>query len=226
MGSRVNFEGENEYSLIEERLNISSHAIGLLFSVIALILLVIRASEIGDLMYVISFSVFGISLVLLYAASTFYHSVQAPVLRNRMRIVDHAAIYVLIAGTYTPFTLVVLGGWTGWIIFAVSWMMATIGIVLKLFFTGKYDRISTFMYVFMGWIILFAIQPLIETLPYEGLFWLVAGGVSYTVGAILYGIAKIKFNHAIFHIFVLLGSVCHFVSVYFYVWPVSQGALV
>ncbi|PCJ86636.1 MAG: hemolysin D [Thiotrichaceae bacterium] len=221
MGDSVNFEGENEYSLVEERLNISSHAIGLLFSVIALILLVIRASEIGDLMYFISFSVFGISLIVLYAASTFYHSVQAPVLRNRMRIVDHAAIYILIAGTYTPFTLVVLGGWTGWIIFAVSWTMATIGIVLKLFFTGKYDRISTFMYVFMGWIILFAIQPLIETLPYEGLFWLVAGGVSYTMGAILYSIERIKFNHAIFHIFVLLGSVCHFVSVYFYVWPVN-----
>ncbi len=221
MGDSVNFEGENEYSLVEERLNISSHAIGLLFSVIALILLVVRASEVGDLMYFISFSVFGISLIVLYAASTFYHSVQVPVLRNRMRIVDHAAIYVLIAGTYTPFTLVVLGDRTGWIIFAVSWSMAMIGIVLKLFFTGRFDRISTFMYVFMGWIIVFAFEPLIEKLPYEGLFWLVAGGMSYTVGAILYGIDKIKFNHAIFHIFVLLGSVCHFVSVYFYVLPVN-----
>jgi len=217
----ANFGKDNEYSLLEERLNISSHAIGLLFSVIALILLVIRASGINDVMYLISFSVFGISLIVLYAASTFYHSAQVPALRDRMRIVDHAAIYILIAGTYTPFTLVVLSSATGWWIFALSWSMATIGIVLKLFFTGRYDRISTFMYVFMGWIIIFAIEPLIERLPYEGLFWLVAGGVSYTVGAILYGFDKIKFNHAIFHIFVLLGSVCHFVSVYFYVLPAS-----
>jgi len=221
MQDSVGIKDEHEYTLLEERLNISSHAIGLLFSVIALILLVIRGSEIDDVMYLISFSVFGISLIVLYAASTFYHSAQIPALRNRMRIVDHAAIYVLIAGTYTPFTLVVLNDRAGWIIFAVSWSMATIGIVLKIFFTGKYDRVSTFMYVFMGWIIVFAFEPLIEKLPYDGLFWLVAGGVSYTVGAVLYGIDRIKFNHAIFHIFVLLGSVCHFVSVYFYVLPIS-----
>ena len=221
MSDSVQLEKDNEYSLLEERLNISSHAIGLLFSVIALVLLVIRASGIDDLMYLVSFSVFGISLVVLYAASTFYHSAQVPTLRDRMRIVDHAAIYILIAGTYTPFTLVVLSSAIGWWIFALSWTMATIGIVLKLFFTGRFDRISTFMYVFMGWIIVFAFEPLIEKLPYEGLFWLVTGGVSYTVGAVLYGINKIKYNHAIFHIFVLLGSVCHFISVYFYVLPVS-----
>ena len=219
MSDSADNEDVKEYSLTEERLNISSHAIGFLLSISALILLVMRASEIDDLMYLISFSVFGISLIVLYAASTVYHSAQAPVLRSRLRIIDHAAIYILIAGTYTPFTLVVLSDETGWLIFAASWSMATIGIVLKLFFTGRYDRISTFMYVFMGWIIIFAIEPLIERLSSDGLFWLVAGGVAYTVGAILYAIDKIKFNHAIFHLFVLIGSACHFISVYFYVIP-------
>ncbi|MBE9564977.1 MAG: hemolysin III family protein, partial [Proteobacteria bacterium] len=118
-----------------------------------------------------------------------------------------------------PFTLVTLSGVAGWTIFGVSWGMATVGIILKIFFTGKYDLISTLMYVFMGWIIVFAFEPLVNNLSEEGLFWLVAGGVSYTVGAILYSIGKIKFNHAIFHMFVLLGSICHFISVYFYVLP-------
>ena len=178
-----------------------------------------QANEAGDLMVLISFSVFGISLIVLYAASTIYHSSEKPVLRNKLRIVDHATIYVLIAGTYTPFTLVVLNSETGWLIFAISWAMAVTGIVLKIFFTGRYDRLSTFMYVFMGWIIIFAIEPLLEKLSSDGLFWLITGGVSYTVGVILYGISKLKFNHAIFHVLVLLGSVCHFVSVYFYISP-------
>jgi hemolysin III len=134
-------------------------------------------------------------------------------------VVDHATIYVLIAGTYTPFTLVTLNGWVGWTIFGVSWAMALTGITLKLFFTGRYDLFSTLMYVFMGWIVVFAIKPLINSLSAEGLWWLMAGGLAYTVGAILYSIKKIKFNHAIFHMFVLLGSFCHFVSVYWYVLP-------
>jgi hemolysin III len=148
-----------------------------------------------------------------------YHSATTPLLRNRLQIVDHAAIYILIAGTYTPYTLVVLPDTTGWIIFGVSWGMAASGIVLKIFFTGKYDLISTLMYVFMGWIIVFAFEPLVDALSEQGLFWLVAGGIAYTVGAVLYSIRKIKFNHAIFHVFVLLGSACHFVSIYFYILP-------
>jgi len=210
-----------EYSLLEEKLNIFSHATGLLFSLFAFAMLVFKASEFEDLTSLISFSVFGISLIVLYAASTFYHRAKNFTLRNRLRIVDHAAIYILIAGTYTPFTLVVLNDAVGWLIFSVSWAMAIIGVVLKIFFTGKYDRLSTFMYVFMGWIIVFAIEPLIEKLSSDGLFWLVAGGVAYTIGAILYGIEKVKFNHAIFHVFVLLGSFCHFVAVYFYVSPMA-----
>jgi hemolysin III len=136
-----------------------------------------------------------------------------------LKIIDHASIYVLIAGTYTPFTLVTLNGTIGWVIFGTSWGLALTGIILKLFFTGKYDLISTIMYVLMGWVIVFAIKPLINNLPLEGLLWLFAGGISYTIGAILYSIKKIKFNHAIFHMFVLIGSFCHFMSVFFYVLP-------
>jgi len=134
-----------------------------------------------------------------------------------LKIFDHASIYVLIAGSYTPFTLVTLNGTTGWVIFSIAWGSALIGIILKLFFTGKYSIVSTIMYVVMGWIIVFAIKPLIQHLPTYGLYWLVGGGIAYTIGAILYSIKRIKFNHALFHILVLIGSFCHFISIYFYV---------
>ena len=212
-------EGMKQYSPIEEKININSHAIGFILSVVALVLLVAHASMHGDVWHIVSFSIFGTSLIILYAASTFYHSAKKPELRKRLKIIDHASIYVLVAGTYTPFTLVTLNGKLGWLIFGISWGLALTGIILKLFFTGKYNLISTSMYVFMGWIIVFAIKPLINNLPPEGFLWLLAGGISYTLGAILYSIKKIKFNHAIFHMFVLTGSFCHFISVYFYVLP-------
>ena len=205
------------YSPVEEKMNIISHAIGLVLSIVALVFLVTRAVRYSDTWHIVSFSIFGLSLILLYAASTFYHSAQSPALRGRLNIIDHASIYVLIAGTYTPFTLVTLKGATGWVIFGISWGLALTGLILKLFFTGKYSIVSTIMYVFMGWIIVFAIKPLIRQLPLEGLLWLFAGGVSYTMGAILYSMDKLKFNHAVFHLLVLIGSFCHFISVYFYV---------
>ena len=207
------------YSPLEERINILSHAFGLLFSVIALVLLVLRASPYGNILYVVSFTIFGVSLISLYAASTFYHSTRTPSLRARLRIVDHATIYILIAGTYTPFALITLNGPVGWTIFTISWGMAVSGIVLKLFFTGRYELLSTLMYIFMGWIVVFVLKPLINNLPMAGLSWLVAGGLSYTIGAIIYSIKRIGFNHSIFHLFVLAGSFCHFMAIYFYVLP-------
>ena len=205
------------YSPIEEKINIASHAAGLFLSIVALLFLVTYAVLDGTVWHLVSFSIFGLSLIILYAASTFYHSAENPAFRNRLKIFDHASIYVLIAGTYTPFTLVTLKGPIGWVIFGTAWGLALIGIILKLFFTGRYNLVSTIMYVLMGWIIVFAIKPLIHNLPVDGLRWLVAGGIAYTVGAILYSIKKIKFNHAIFHVFVLTGSFCHFMSVFFYV---------
>ena len=207
------------YSQTEEKINIVSHGIGLVLSCVAFVLLATHANLHGDILHTISFSVFGASLIMLYAASTIYHSAKKPELRKRLKIIDHASIYVLVAGTYTPFTLITLNGTLGWVIFGTSWGLAITGIILKLFFTGKYNLISTSMYVFIGWVIVFAIKPLIDNLSSEGFFWLLAGGISYTVGAVLYSIKKIKFNHAIFHMFVLTGSFCHFISVYFYVLP-------
>ena len=212
-------EGMRIYSQTEEKIKIVSHGIGLVLSCVAFVLLATHANLHGDILHTISFSVFGASLIMLYAASTIYHSAKKPELRKRLKIIDHASIYVLVAGTYTPFTLITLNGTLGWVIFGTSWGLAITGIILKLFFTGKYNLISTSMYVFIGWVIVFAIKPLIDNLSSEGFLWLLAGGISYTVGAVLYSIKKIKFNHAIFHMFVLTGSFCHFISVYFYVLP-------
>ena len=207
------------YESKEERLNIITHGIGFVLSILALVLLVVNASRYGTARHITSFAIFGVSLIVLYAASTFYHYARNPDLRIKLNILDHAAIYVLIAGTYTPFTLVVLKGWIGWTIFGVSWGLALIGIVFKVFYFGKYDRISTIAYVLMGWVIIFAIKPLIDEFPLKGLLWLLAGGLAYTFGALLYSFRKMRFNHALFHVFVLIGSFCHFMAVFFYVLP-------
>jgi len=217
----ANTENAKTYTPDEERINIASHAVGLVLSVIALILLVARAAIYGNAWHITSFSIFGISLILLYTASTLYHSTKDVKLRNRLRVFDHASIYILIAGTYTPFTLVTLNGTTGWWIFGITWGLALTGITLKLFFTGRYQIVSTLMYVFMGWIIVFAIEPLVNNLSTQGIAWLVAGGVAYTLGAILYGVRIMKYNHATFHVFVLIGSFMHFVAVFFYILPLS-----
>ena len=181
------------------------------------ILLILHASDMGTTRHIVSFTIFGTSLILLYSASTFYHYVQNPDLRRKLNILDHASIYVLIAGTYTPFTLITLKGTLGWTIFGITWGIALIGVFLKLFYTGRFDKASTIAYVAMGWVIIFAIKPLIANLPENGLYWLFTGGVFYTIGAVLYSIKKLKYNHAIFHVFVLLGSFSHFMAVYFYV---------
>ena len=208
------------YPLWEERINIASHAFGMLLSIVALILLTIRAS---GALEIVSLTVFASSMIALYTASTLYHGATSVERRAWLRTLDHAMIYVLIAGTYTPFSLLVLKGTIGWTIFAVSWTMAATGIVLKLFHTGRYDKLSTAMYVFMGWIIIFAFKPLIANLSPGGLSWLFAGGIAYTVGALFYSIRKMPFGHATFHIFVLIGSACHFISVYFFVLAPSSS---
>ncbi|NCP20484.1 MAG: hemolysin D [Flavobacteriales bacterium CG03_land_8_20_14_0_80_35_15] len=207
------------YPPFEEKLNVISHGIGFLLSIAALVLLVVYASIYGTVWHVVSYSIYGGSLILLYLASTLYHSAKRSKLRGRLQIFDHAAIYILIAGTYTPFTLVTLNGTTGWIMFGITWAFALTGIILKIIFTGRFNLLSTIMYVFMGWIVVLAIKPLIHNLPFEGLMWLFAGGIFYTIGAVLYSIKSIKYNHAIFHIFVLAGSFCHFMAIFFYVLP-------
>lgn len=205
------------YSPTEEKLNIWSHAFGIFLSIIALVLLIIKAVQQDNIWMMISFPIFGVSLILLYLASTLYHASKEPQKRFKLKVFDHAAIYILIAGSYTPFTLVSLNGETGWLIFSMVWVMAFTGIILKLFFTGRFKVVSTAMYVLMGWLIVFYFQDLTASLHEKGVFYLILGGVLYTIGAILYSIKKIKFNHAIFHFFVLAGSFCHFLSIYLYV---------
>ena len=207
----------SQYSALEESINVSSHALGFVLSIIALWALLFRSLPGGDLLKIMSAAIFGCALVLTYATSTIYHSSRSPLQRSRMRIMDHACIYLLIAGTYTPFVLIVLQGFIGWTIFGISWGMAITGITLKIFFTGRYRLLFTLMYLFMGWLIVFAIVPLIEKMPVIGMRWLVAGGLAYSMGAILYAIRKIPLNHAIFHVFTMVGSICHFIAVYWYV---------
>ena len=206
-----------KYSEKEEKLNILTHAFGLLMSIIGLPFLLLKSIHFNGFWKPVSIDIFGISLVILYAASTFYHASKDPKIRRNLNIFDHAAIYVLIAGTYSPFTIIVLEGSLGWIIFGCTWAFALVGIVLKFFYTGRYDKLSTIMYILMGWQIILVINPLIDVFSPEGLQLLFAGGVFYTVGALLYASKKIKYNHAIFHVFVLLGSACHYACIYKYV---------
>ncbi len=205
------------YSNTEEKLNVLTHGFGLLLAIIAFPFLILKSLEYQGFWKIFSFIIYGLSLVVLYAASTFYHAAKSPKLRRRLNIFDHAAIYVLIAGSYTPFCLVILPEQTGWYMFAFVWLFALAGVILKLFFTGKYDKLSTALYLVMGWQVVFLIKPLMNNLSYDGLFYLIAGGVFYTVGAVLYSIKKIPYNHAVFHVFVLLGSFSHFWAIYKYV---------
>ena len=204
----------HRYSEKEENLNVFSHALGLLASSVAFPFLLIKSLTISGFWNSASFVIFGLSLMILYAASTFYHAAKKPKNRRKLNIFDHAAIYVLIAGSYTPFCLVGLSSKLGWYMFIFVWTFALIGIVLKLFFTGKFDKISTAMYLLMGWQVMFFAKPLAESLTSYSLNLLIAGGVFYTIGAILYSIKKLPYNHATFHVFVLLGSISHFFAIY------------
>ncbi|MDO6743131.1 hemolysin III family protein [Tenacibaculum soleae] len=204
----------HQYSKKEEKLNVLTHGFGLVLAIIAMPFLILKSLEYNEFWKISSFVIYSLSLIILYAASTFYHAAKEPKLRRRLNIFDHAAIYVLIAGSYTPFCLVVLPDSSGWYLFVFVWLFALAGVVLKLFFTGKFDKLSTALYLIMGWQVIFLIKPLMNSLSSDGLFYLMAGGVFYTVGAILYSIKKIPYNHAIFHVFVLLGSFSHFLAIY------------
>ena len=201
----------------EEILNVITHFLGLLLSVAGLVLLVTFSSLYGSVWHIVSFSIFGSSMVALYLASTLYHYVRKKKLRRRLNVFDHATIYVLIAGTYTPYCLVVLHGVMGWVLFGITWGLALTGVVLKLFYTGRYSKLSTISYILMGWVAVIAAKPLINNLETEGLVYLLLGGVSYTIGALFFSMRKLPYNHAIFHIFVLIGTISHFISVFFYV---------
>ena len=202
------------YPKKEETLNILSHGLGFLLSIVALPFLILKSFNFTGFWKPFSFIIYGLSMIILYAASTFYHAAKNPKKRRRLNIFDHAAIYVLIAGSYSPFCLVALDSSLGWYMFVFVWLFALAGVILKLFYTGKFDKLSTALYLLMGWQVVIFIKPLMASLTSEGLQFLFAGGIFYSVGAILYSIKKLPYNHAIFHIFVLLGSLSHFLAIY------------
>lgn len=173
----------------------------------------------GNAWHIVSSAIFGASLVLLYTASTLFHSIPMVGPKRVLRVVDHCAIYVLIAGTYTPFTLVTLHGPWGWSLFGFTWGLAILGIGFKIFFTGRYEFLSVLVYLLMGWCGIAAIEPMLHALATGGLWWLLAGGLCYSFGVIFYAWDGLRFNHAIWHLFVLGGSVCHFFAVLLYVIP-------
>jgi len=208
-----------KYSKKEEKLNVLTHGIGFLLSIAALVLLVVFASIDGDAWHIVSYSIYGTSLVVLYLASTLFHWSKKPARRLKLNVFDHASIYILIAGTYTPLLLVTLRGPWGWSLFGVVWGLAIAGVIFKFFYTGRFNKISTLVYVLMGWIVLIALKPLIANLSTPGLVWLAIGGLSYSIGAIFYLLNKVPYNHAIFHVFVLGGSMAHFVTIFWYVLP-------
>lgn len=209
------------YSKAEELVHALTHGIGAVLSIAGLVILVILSALYGDAWHVVSCAIYGATMITLYTASTLYHAVTSSKWKVRMRIFDHASIYLLIAGTYTPFMLVNLRGPWGWSIFGVIWGLAIVGLVFKLFFTGRFGIVSTVVYILMGWIALIAIKPMMDLIPSGGLTLIFTGGALYTGGVIFYAMKKLRFHHAIWHLFVLGGSACHFLAVLWYVLPAA-----
>lgn len=204
---------------IEELANTLTHGLGLLLSIAGLIFLVILANSKGDIWHITSALIYGGSLISLYAASTFYHGVTSPKLKNRLQLIDHCCIYLLIAGTYTPFTLVALDGNLGTGLFIFVWAFAMVGILAKVFFHKRFRAASVISYLVMGWIGIIVVQPIFLKLGLAPLILVVAGGIAYSLGTIFYRWEKLHHHHAVWHLFVLVGSILHFLAISIYVIP-------
>ncbi|MFW5744611.1 MAG: PAQR family membrane homeostasis protein TrhA [Spirochaetota bacterium] len=197
----------------EDLANAITHGIGVALAVAATVLLAAHAIAEADPRKIVTYPIFGLSMILLYTASSLYHAHPDLETRRRLKVFDHISIYYLIAGTYTPVTLVGLGGAWGWAIFGVIWGLALAGTVFKSFFTGRFPIVSTVLYLAMGWTAIVAVVPLVRTLATDTLVWLLAGGIAYTGGVAFYACKRLAFNHAIWHLFVLAGTACHVVAV-------------
>lgn len=207
------------YTRREEIANAITHGIGALLSLSALTILVVFAALHGDARHVVSFAIFGGTMLLLYVSSTLVHSFPEGRAKDLFEIFDHASIYLFIAGTYTPFTLLVLKGALGWTLFGIVWSIALAGVLFKAFFTKKFLFTSTLLYIAMGWIVIIAWKPLTAALAPGGLALLLAGGIAYTVGTVFYVWRGFPFHHMVWHLFVLAGSTLHFFAVLLYVLP-------
>jgi hemolysin III len=199
--------------LREELANAWTHGVGAAASLAGGGILITLAALRGDGWQLASAIVFGVALLLLYTASTLYHAIHHPVLKGRLKVFDHCAIYLLIAGTYTPFTLIGLRGPWGWSLFAAIWALAVAGVVFKLFFTGRFKKLSTGIYIAMGWLGIVAIRPMLQVLDDATLGWLLAGGLAYTLGTVFY-LRNSRFSHAVWHLFCVAGSACHYIAVW------------
>jgi len=197
----------------EEGWNSLTHLVGLIASIAGSALLVVFAARRGDPWLIVGVSVYGATLILLYAASALYHGVSPGLAKRRLKALDHAAIFLLIAGTYTPFVLVPLRGVWGWSLFGIVWGVATVGVVFKLLAAGRFPVVSTIVYIVLGWVVIVAIEPLVRAVPAATLAWLIAGGVTYTAGTGFYASRRMPYGHAVWHLFVLGGSTCHAVAV-------------
>ncbi len=209
---------QSEFSQKEEIANAVTHGIGVFLSIIGLVLMVVQSALHGDAWHVVSASVFGTTLILLYLASSSFHAAVRLPVKKVLHLLDQVAIYLLIAGTYTPFTLITLRGPWGWSLFGVIWGVAAAGIVARLFFAAG-NKTAAALYMAMGWIVIVAIDPLLENLSSGGLAWLFAGGLSYSLGVIFFLWKRLPYYHAIWHLFVLGGSICHFMAVFLHVLP-------
>ena len=207
------------YSKGEEIANAVIHGFGVLLSIAALVLLIVHSATYGTVWHIVSFTIFGITMLLMYLFSTLLHSLPTGKAKDILEIFDHSAIYFFIAGTYTPFCLIVLDGWVRWTLLGIVWGIAIGGTIFKVFFVKKYMLVSTLLYILMGWMIVFAWNPLVSFLGPNGIILLVAGGILYTVGAIFYVWRGFRFHHAIWHLFVLAGSIMHFFCVLIYLLP-------
>ena len=208
---------DHRYSIAEEIANSITHGLGVAFGITALCLLVINSARQGDPWQLVSFSIYGSSLILLFLFSTCYHCIPAPRIKPVLRYLDHSAIFLLIAGTYTPFLLVKMRGPWGWSLFGTIWGLALAGIVLNFVLLGRSRIIGSLIYIGMGWLVVIAFKPLLASIPPGGVWWLAAGGLLYTFGVVFYLARKLPFNHAIWHLFVLGGSMCHFLAIWYYV---------
>jgi len=210
------------YSIGEEIANSITHGIGLVLAIAGFAILTVSASIYGNAWHIVSCGIFGLTLILLYTASTLYHSVQLPRAKTVLRVIDHSAIFFLIAGTYTPFTLVNLRGPWGWSLFGVIWGLAVAGVLLEIFFPRRWPALAIGLYVGMGWTVVIALKPLLSALALGGLVLLVAGGLAYTSGIAFYAWRRLPYHHAVWHLFVLAGSILHFFSILFYVIPPAR----
>jgi hemolysin III len=207
------------YTHGEEIANWATHGVGLALSIAGLTLLIVHASLRGDAWHVVSFTVFGLTLLALYTVSTLYHVQRSARAKRLFRKLDHAAIFLLIAGTYTPFLLTNLRGPLGWTLFGVIWGLCGAGAVFQLFFGGRHQLAATLAYLFAGWLIVVAFKPMIASIPHNGLWLLLAGGLCYTVGVVFFLWHRLRYHHAVWHTFVLGGSTCHFLAVLLFLLP-------